>query len=695
MRHIFKDLALNSLSKNKAIYIPYIIAITTMYVITYSITALSSDSYIGQNLRGGSNLQMIMSIGIFIVFNVALIFLFNINRFIDKKRRKELGIYGILGLEKRHIRRVAFIENAVVYSFSIAIGTIISIVISKLLQLIILKSLDEPVDFDWSINIPATILLIVMFLIIFTITEFDSIISLQRTNLLDYMREERKGEKQPKSKWITATIGFILLALGYVMSFMCGSAGAALNMFFIAVMLVIMGTYLLFRAGSITLLNTLKKNKNYYYQTKHFISISGILYRMKRNATDLATICIFSTMFLVTMSSAISLYVTMNQTIDGWYLKDFFFTYECDYAGSEDKADIEGLEDATNPLISTATDEINHYSELTGVKFDEINYYHEYNTFSELTFDEDSHRINCDDTEVYNAELYNVYFITLECYNQANASNAALAPDEIGIHASDSDNIHEGYEITFGSDNDSVYKIKTFDEVPKIFLGSAITVSNGTIFVIFPDNESIINALKSFSSSSAMSAYSDLIVSATTSASVSDQLKLADSFDFANSDDEGDPTVGKCLSKYATSKQIVGFYSGIFFVGIFLSLAFVIVTVLILYFKQLFEGYEDAAGFAIMRKVGLTKKEIRKSINSQVLLMFFLPLIVAIIHTFAAFPMVSKLLTPFGHISPMKYFGILMLVVLFFSIIYSIAYLFTGRVYSKLVNGAYSSRKVF
>ena len=694
MRHIYRDLALNSLSKNKAIYIPYIIAIITMYVITYSIAALASDRYIRENLMGGSNLQMIMTMGIFIMFNVAVLFLFSINRFVDKKRKKELGIYGILGLEKRHIRRVASIENGIVYSVSVVTGTVISIVISKLLQLIIIKSLSENVDFDWSVNIFATLITVIMFLIIFVVTQVDSTISIQRTNLLDYMKEESKGEKQPKSKWFTAILGLILLAAGYIMSFTSSSAGAALNFFFFAVALVIFGTLFLFQAGTITLLNALKKNKDYYYQTKHFISISGILFRMKRNASDLATICVFSTMFLVTMSAAISLYVTMNKTVDSWYLKDFFFVYSCS-SEIEDPNSYVGGTAAESDVIATAMAEIKEYSDEANLTFDDLTYYHEYNSFSEITIDDNARTLNCTSSDTYNFNLFDAFYITADCYKKANGVDLGLKADEIGVYSDSIDLIkNAGFNVTFGSDSESVYKFTKVDNMPEIYLGSAITISNGTVYFIFPDEESVIKALRA-SDDHSVAVYNDLIFAGTTSSSKSSQVMLADNFDEGLNYDKEDKTIGYCIGKYATAKEIIGLYSGIYFVGIFLSLAFITVTVLNLYFKQLFEGYEDASGFAIMRKVGLTKKEIKKSINSQVLLMFFLPLVVAIIHTFAAFPMVSKLLKPFGTISPIKYFGILMIVVLIFSVIYSIAYLCTGRVYSKLVNGAYSSRKVF
>ena len=366
MTKIYRNLAGNALSKNKIIYVPYIISSMVMIAITFILSAISQDKQLRQ-VEGGVTLQIIMSVGIPIMLIIAFFFLMGVSRFVIKQRKKELGVYCILGMQKKHIIRLQFLENLYVYLLSIVSGTVIGFVIEKIVQLLFLKMYHLEADFSWNIQWKTLILITVAFAVFFLVFFIINAIGILTSNILEYMKEESKGEKQPKSKWILAIVGLIFLGSGYALSLNTKEGLKAIQYFGIAVALVIFGTFALFTAGSITLLNSLKKNKKFYYKTGHFISISGMLYRMKRNAANLATICIFATMVLVTMSSVTTLYSTINKLANEWYVTDFEITYV--------KTKTQAERDERESLLREA-------AEKTGVSIEQIYTYQSIDAFA-------------------------------------------------------------------------------------------------------------------------------------------------------------------------------------------------------------------------------------------------------------------------------------------------------------------------
>ncbi len=671
MNKLYRRLALNSLSKNKVIYIPYIIASVSMYVLFYMIAALAMDKYLSK-VPGGAAVQQILAIGIFVIIQVVLIFLMDIRSMVVKQRKKELGMYSILGMEKRHVMRVNALENIYVYLLTAVIGSTIGTVLEKFFQVMILRVIDAEQDFSWEIPIIPLIISVLFFAFVYALIITVNSVSIKKANVIEYMKEQNSGEKQPKANWFGAVIGTILVALGYVMSIRIDSAVDALTAFFIAVSLVIFGTMFLFRAGSITVLNCLRKNKKYYYQTSHFISVSGMLYRMKRNADSLTTICIVSTMFLVTMSSVTCLYSSISDTVDNWYCYDLAFK-----------------------LYNVPEEEgfacVNEMAEKYGVEFDSCTRFKMLEAFTDITLpEENASTIEFNINETYISNAYDTYYFTQDRYQELAGENIGLSENEIAVYSDKG--ISSSVNKITPQGSDALYDIKILDESPRIPHSSAITVSNGMACVIFSSEEVMYDFFNFDSESAFADVYSNEYENAyyvcSSNSNPRNQVDLVTAF-------KSDERCCDCCGRYEARENITSLYSGLFFLGIFLSVGFLIITVLTMYFRQLFEGYEDVAGFAIMRKVGLSKNEIKKSINSQIVMVFFLPLVIAIIHTIFAFPMLRRILRIFGNITASKFLIVLACVVLVFTVVYTISYLCTSNVYSKLVNGAYSERKSF
>ena len=673
MTKIYRNLAGNALSKNKIIYVPYIISSMVMIAITFILSAISQDKQLRQ-VEGGVTLQIIMSVGIPIMLIIAFFFLMGVSRFVIKQRKKELGVYCILGMQKKHIIRLQFLENLYVYLLSIVSGTVIGFVIEKIVQLLFLKMYHLEADFSWNIQWKTLILITVAFAVFFLVFFIINAIGILTSNILEYMKEESKGEKQPKSKWILAIVGLIFLGSGYALSLNTKEGLKAIQYFGIAVALVIFGTFALFTAGSITLLNSLKKNKKFYYKTGHFISISGMLYRMKRNAANLATICIFATMVLVTMSSVTTLYSTINKLANEWYVTDFEITYV--------KAKTQAERDERESLLREA-------AEKTGVSIEQIYTYQSIDAFATV-----ENGVISTAPSYRSDDISHVFIITEDVYDYVHETKLNLAKDEVGLFTSASfseDTIRfqpmtEDYELSDAVSPD--FRVRRIDDIPKINTGGAVMMTNGH-YVLVVSDESVFEGLKPYMCESSWIIDTEREqVLINTSSSKQAQLAMYDELD------QNWPTYEYdwVTCKIDRVDELMGLYGGLFFLGAFLSIAFLTITILNMYFSQLQQGYEDAKRFAIMRKVGLTRKEIKKSINSQIVVVFLLPLLVAVIHTAASYPMVNKILNLLGGCDASSFLLIVLICCLLFAVVYTIAYLFTRRTYLKMVSGAYDGK---
>lgn len=673
MTKIYRNLAGNALRKNKIIYVPYIISSAVMIAITHILLSISQDQHL-RAVEGGATLQVIMSVGVPIMYLISFFFMLGVSRFVIKQRKKELGVYCVLGMQKKHIIRVQFLENLYVYLISILSGTVVGFVIEKVIQLLFLKIYHAEADFTWDIPVLSIILNTLVFAGFFLVFFIFNSIGILSSNILEYMKDEAKGEKQPKSKWILAIAGLLLLGGGYAMSLTSKEGLKAIQDFGIAVALVILATFALFTAGSITILNTMKKNKKFYYKTGHFISISGMLYRMKRNAANLATICIFATMVLVTMSSVTTLYSTISDVANEWYASDFEMTYA--------KAE-------TPEIRQEREDTIREMAENNGVSVEQIYTYRYIDAFAYI---DDGSFVT---TPYYRSEnMCSILVISEDVYDYVNGTTLNLEKDEVGLITS-ADFSEETIRFQPADQNyepidrvSSDFRIRRINEKPNINNGGAVMLSDGFYFLIVSDYD-VFDSLQPYINERVWDVNcKNETVLLNTSSSRKAQLELYDVYE-KNQD--------KLKTDYVVCRvdrvdELVGVYGGLFFLGAFLSVAFLTITILNMYFSQLQQGYEDAKRFAIMRKVGLSKKEIKKSINSQIVVVFLLPLLVAVIHTAASYPMVNTILNMLGGCKAQSFLLIVAACCLIFAVVYTIAYLFTRRTYLKMVSGAYDGK---
>ena len=674
MTKIYRNLARNAMGKNKIIYVPYIISGMMMILITYIITAIAKDSYL-RRVEGGATLQQIMIIGVPIMYVISFFFLFGVSRFVIKQRKKELGVYCVLGMQKKHIIHVQFLETLYTFLISVAAGTVIGVMLEKVFQLLFLRIYHQQADFSFDLPLNIILTNAMIFGFFFLCFFVFNSVGILRSNILEYMKDEAKGEKQPKSKWILAIAGVLLLGGGYALSLTTKEGLQAIQLFGLAVLLVILGTFALFTAGSITLLNALKRNKKFYYKTGHFISVSGMLYRMKRNAANLATISIFATMVLVTMSSVMTLYSTVHDMAESWYVVDFDVLYSVPEDGKVRDERIAKIREA---------------AEKTGVSIDELYVYQYINSFALVKDDE----ITVTPTYI-SLDVSEVFVFTEDIYDYVNGTDLGLEKDEVAVFSRSGNAIKD--QIRFRKMDDQyrktddaseTFRVRHIEDAPKISSGSSIAISDGIYYIVVKDG-SVMDSLRPYIHESGIDDYDAterLLVNS--SSGRSEQLKMYEELE-KNTKYYDYITVH---SKIDSVEEVTGLYAGLFFLGVFLSISFLTITILNMYFSQLQQGHEDAKRFAIMRKVGLTKKEIRKSVNSQIVIVFLLPLMVAVMHTAASYPMVNKILQIMGGCEPRAFIIIVGICVALFATVYTIAYLFTRRTYLKMVSGAYDGK---
>ena len=670
-RFFYFKLAITNIKKNAKTYVPYMITSILTISMFYIICSLGNNPNITKAC-GTDSMKYVLFLGTWVCGIFAVIFLFYTNSFLMKRRKKEFGLYNILGMEKKHISMVVLCETLIMSIISLVLGLVVGILFDKLMLLVILSMFTVEIPLGFHISpesFPATLTL---FTGIFVLIFLNSIRQIHLAKPIELLQGSTVGEKEPKAKWLIALIGAICLGSGYYISLTTTNPIAALNMFFIAVILVIIGTYLLFTAGSIVLLKALRKNKNYYYKTKNFISISGMIYRMKQNAVGLANICVLSTMVLVMISSTFSLWNGMNDVLNNFYPREFIFTpFEYSEKSASD----------LKVWVKDTLDECNLEPK------DIIDY--SYLNFA-VVQDKDTF-IMYRDNPVYSDminDIRNLFFITLDDYNKMTNSNETLKADEVLVYSN-----RDKYDYKEMKLSDKTFKVKeTLDNFPNNRIMSSDVASSH--FMIVKDM-SVINDLDKIQNeiygdmASSIQYYYAFNVDA-------DTEKILDINNKFENDIQEMGTYGENTNKYVyegrfdcreTEKNdFIGMYGGLYFIGVFLGVLFIIATILIMYYKQISEGYDDKGRFEIMQKVGISHEEIKKSIHSQVLTVFFLPLIVAGIHIAFAFPFITRLLAILN-LTNVKLFAMATVGgFLLFSVFYAVVYRITARSYYKIVS---------
>lgn len=653
----YLKLAADNIKKNRAVYIPYILACTFAVAVFYIMKSLSLNPGIG-HMTGGKALASMMFLGSWIVGVFVLIFLFYANSFLLKRRKKEFGVFHILGMEKKHLAVVLWWETAYTALISLCAGLITGIALDKVMFLTIVKVIGANVPLGFFISKKAVGTAILLFAVIFLLIYGNALIQLYRTNPIDLLHARQTGEKEPKTKWLLALLGMSALGTGYYIAVTTKNPVASMVWFFVAALLVTAGTYLLFTAGSIALLKTLRRNKKYYYKARHFISVSGMIYRMKQNAAGLANICILSTMVLVMVSSTTSLMAGIDDIVKNRYPTDFaVYTYEDD--GYEELfAFARALQEERGLHVTKET-------AYTSLNFSAVG---EGDTFS------------CDrESSVLGAldNIQELFFIPLSDYNAVMGQHKQLNDGEILIY---SDRQDFGFPVLklFGKEYQVV---ETLDD----FIGNGTAAANiaSTQYIVVPDIEEI-REIHEKQRAVWQDACSDIrrFYGFDSDASEQEQLAFYDDMRRQFSDYGYH---GSIEARAGARQSFISFYGGFFFLGIFLGVLFTMAAVLIIYYKQISEGYDDKERFEIMQKVGMDHEEVKAAIHSQVLMVFFLPVIVAGMHAAAAFPMVSRILAILNLTNTRLYIRCTAGCFLIFVAVYVAVYLMTAKTYYRIV----------
>ena len=660
---MYTKLAITNIKNNRQFYFPYLLTGIITVAMFYIMCALESNPGI-QSMPGAKNLGLILRLGIGVIGIFAVIFLFYTNSFIIKRRKKELGIYNILGMEKRHIAKILSKEAFFTAIIAIGGGLVTGVLFHKLACMLLYRMIGFNGGITFSFSKKGVMITAILFAIVYLLTYIYDLFQVQLANPIELLQSGNKGEREPKTKAIMAVLGVLCLGAGYFIAITTKNPIKALTLFFVAVILVIIGTYLLFTAGSIALLKILCRNKGYYYQTKHFTSVSGMIYRMKQNAVGLANICILSTMVLVAVSTTVSLYVGIEDIMKERYPNEINISAYYDTGAP--------AEDSIAPIVEKSVKEsgrkIRHEEDYLELYFAAI---------------KDQGQYSLDKEKVKTAGDRVSGFVVLtreDCKKKYNEEIPELAENEVALFT-----IKKTDMDTLVLENRSyhVKEIKQFENTEDF--ETIADMMDEYYYVIVNDVQDMERLWQ---------LQKDIYQE--NSSSISRQVRLDIDGDseqkkecFENIKTALGPEQAKARilidSRQSNLDEFYQIYGGFLFLGLFLGILFLMITVLIIFYKQISEGYDDKERFSIMEKVGMSNDEVKATIRSQVRTVFFLPILMAAIHVGMAFPMIKRLLSLFGLSNTALFAGCMAGTILVFALIYLLVFLKTSKTYYKIV----------
>ena len=684
----FLKLARSNISKNRRFFLPRILSEAGLLCVFYIVFTLRTDERILQ-LRGGQYIEVFMSIGTAVMMLLSVILLFYINSFLMKQRKREFGVYNILGLEKRHICRVLFHETALSSLASVVLGLAMGTLFYKLCSLLICQLLNAEIILGfYFINARSLALSGAFFLVLDMVSYGVNCVTIARMKPVEMLSSANVGEREPKVKWALLVLGVLALGGGYYISLTTQNPLKALVLFFVAVILVIIGTYFLFVAGSIFVLKALKKNKRFYYNKKHMSAVSGLLYRMKQNAVGLASIAILATGVLVMISTTVSLYAGAEETVKRNFPQDYYLSAR--YLQWSDEGQLLHSEDMPRETLLRAVEQ---GAEKNGLTIKEIAL-QEYLTVSYI-YENDT--LTCERVSGNAADnlkgLSVITYITEEMYRSLGGEALNLAKDEIAVCPMDIR--QSGFDrptLTIGEDT---YQIKT--TIPLFPISSGMEAAATNSYGIVVEDESVLAHIFDQQKAAYGEAASDYTrriaasfagrgangdVGEKLERDVEAYLKEV-AFPQQQKPGEGMTITGNTV--WGARESVTAMCGALLFLGIILGLVCLFATVLIVYYKQVSEGYEDRARFQIMQKVGMSRREVKSTINSQVLLVFFLPLVVAGMHLAFAFPILEKVLHILLLSSTSLFVACSLVTFGVFAAVYTLIYTATARTYYKIV----------
>ena len=674
---LYPRLAWQGIRKNGKIYFPYLAACIFVVMVYYLIGFLSSDPVI-REMQGGNQMQLILMMGSSVMAVFSVIFLFYTNSFLMKRRKKELGLYHILGMGRKNVAFVLAWESLITAGISLTGGILCGVLFSKMGQLAMIFLLGGEADFSFSVNMEILLETLKTYGDIFFLLLLYRIFQIFRTKPLELLKSETLGERPPKANWVSAVLGVLLLGGAYFLSVITKEPITIVWLFFVAVLMVIAATYLLFMAGSVALCKVLKKNKKYYYKTNHFVSLSSMMFRMKRNGAGLASICILSTMVLVMVSGTMSLYLGTEDSLRSRFPRDLVVntpSLEEDAVSRVEQTVREALD-----KYGVSEENVLHYRQLVLSGILEGNRlildYGQNSSFSYSEYE----------------RVRQIIVVPVEDYNRIMGKDGKLERQEILV-CNTKTGFQENYqELTL--EGLGTWKIKA--QVGFVNNGVDAMQIIPTTYLFVADESVMEEMYGNYPKAAEQFEFwdyygTDLDCSDKTQSLIAGEIDTGLQ-GIRRQDPEFPQASIECVG--AERMDFYSMYAGLFFLGVLLGIVFLLGMVLIMYYKQVSEGYEDQDRFAILQKVGMTEKEIKKSINSQVLTVFFMPLVWAGIHTAFAFPMIWRLLQLFSLHNIGLLIGVTGGCFLGFALVYVLMYLLTSKSYYKIVrDGSFSSHR--
>ena len=672
--NLYSKLAWHGISKNKKTYVPFLLTSIGLVMMFYIVSYLTYNKSVKQ-MRGGDDMQMILSWGVPVVAFFVVIFLFYMNSFLMRRRKTEFGLYNILGMGKSNIARILLWQNFMLLVVSAAGGLGMGILLSKLAELCAAKMLSNQASLAFVIEPSAVRNTLFLTVLSFVLILLYSLGQIHVAKPIELLHGEKTGEKPPKARWILALIGVVLLGTAYYLAVTTREPVQALLVLFVAIVLVIVGSYLLFICGSVALCKMLQKNKKYYYKLNHFISVSSMSYRMKRNGASLASICILSTGVLVMISSSLCLRIGEDESLHARYPRDIEVSILTkDYDQSIAAASY--IEQQVDAVLQAS-----HQTRKNELAYNNLNFaaLRQGGDISVKQYTEVSGTQYAESID----KLVMLNIVTLDTYEKITGTTETLGENEVLLHmfrgkySDDSLNIDGQFQFHVQKQVDAY-----------IESGDNTAATYPTMYLVVPDGDTM-NRLYEYQ----YSVYGEKAASS---------LQTCMGFDLSCNADAQIQLTEKLIEQFASGAethldyfyevkglemQRYSFYSlfgGLLFLGILLSVVFLFGTVLIMYYKQISEGYEDAARFEILQKVGMTRKEIKKSINSQILTVFAAPLLASGVHLCFAFPLIQKLLLMFGLSNTPLLVGVTVGSYLIFGVLYAVMYKATSRSYYQL-----------
>lgn len=662
---LFIKLAVSNIKRNKGTYIPYMITCICCIAMTYMMFFVTQSKDLSVQVPDSVMVTSIMFLGIAVIYIFSFIFLLYSNNFVMKRRQKEIGLYNILGLEKGHIMKMMAVETLFTSAISIIGGIAVGILGSKLALLLLLKILHVPAQLGFYVCVPGIVVCTVLFLPVVIVTLFRNVHRVRLSQPIELLRSGNTGEREPKAKWLMALLGFICLGSGYYIAVTTKSPVTALGLFFAAVLLVMAGTYLLFTAGSIAVLKVMRWKKSFYYKIKNFTSISGMIYRMKQNAMGLASICILSTGVLLMLSTTVSLNMGIEDSLSDMFPYDAGFTFN--HVTFEE---VPRLRNAFDEAVEK--EKVPYEEKITQVVLD-ISVARNGNDMEILTRD--------------TAASANVEYLTVlpeEEYEKISGKTVELKPGEI-----------LAFQENGGKGNISLngvtYKVKewlkekpTYERGNNIFYKTTIVVTKEDLQKMDALQKELVGKDRGY-----LKLEFGLYIEGGKEADIKYGNLIREDLEPLTETLKGEEdSVSPWFQSSIREEHYRSFYTlngGLLFLGIFLGFIFLVGAGMIIYYKQMSEGYEDKERFEIMQKVGMSRKEVKSAIRRQILMVFFLPLLMAVLHIIMAFPMISRLLGLLGMMNTELYILCTAGTIVVFAVIYAAIYMCTAKSYYKIV----------